>query len=153
MSKSYLRKFITLERTMKNNTCKYLSQGKKLTKKNEERLQNIYIPPAYQNLLLAKSPNNKVQVIGEDVSGRKQYIYNSNHTQGGEKRKYLKLQPLIPIIQKIEQETVRQINNIYQSITLKFSKSKINSTLSSLPTPDRENNYCDLYNTKQIKIK
>jgi len=150
MGKSYLRKFIPLERTIKNNKCKFLSQGKKLTKKHEERLQNLYIPPAYQNLLFAKSPNNKVQVIGEDVSGRKQYIYNSNHTQNGEKRKYLKLQPLIPIIQQIEIDTQCQINNIYQSITISSINSKINSTLSTLPTPDRNNNSCNANNTTQI---
>tara|TARA_Y100000389_G_C17382396_1_gene475090 strand:+ start:70 stop:1218 length:1149 start_codon:yes stop_codon:yes gene_type:complete len=114
MPKSYLKQFIPLEKTIKNNKCKYLSKGKKLTQKNIERLKNIYIPPAYQNLLLSKSPNNKVQVIGEDSCGRKQYIYNSNHVKKIEKRKYNKLQQLLPIITQIENSNRCKIDIIYQ---------------------------------------
>lgn len=140
MKNTYLRKFIPLERSLKKNKCQYLSNGKKLTKKNTDRLQHIYIPPAYQNLLLAKSPNNKVQVIGEDVSGRKQYIYNINHTQKVEKRKYTKLQQLLPIITQIENDTKCSIETIYQSL----QKVKV------LPHPDRKSNLCQTENNTQI---
>ena len=146
MTKSYLRKFIPLERTIKNNKTHYLSNGKRLTKKNKERLEHIYIPPAYQNLLLAKSPNNKVQVIGEDVGGRKQYIYNSNHTSNCEKRKYAKLQKLLPVITKIEDNTGKEIDRIHYQIEKKttFShldaKNKNSSQLSNINNVNNVNN-------------
>lgn len=150
MGKSYLRNYIPLERTIKNNKCKFLTLGKKLTKKNEERLKTLYIPPAYQNLLLAKSVKNKVQVIGEDTIGRKQYIYNTNHSKSCEKRKYLKLQPLIPIIQKIESNSVCQINSIYHSITNPINVPSKTFTPYTLPTPDVKNNSCNTDNTTKI---
>ena len=143
MTKSYLRKFIPLEKTIKNNKCKYLSKGKKLTKKHTERLDKLYIPPAYQNLLLAKSPNNKVQVIGEDAYGRKQYIYNTSHVQKVEKRKYDKLQQLLPIISQIENDTQCTIETIYQSL----QKIKL------IPHPDRKwSSYSTENNTQIIEL-
>lgn len=150
MGKSYLRKFIPLERTIKNNKCKFLSQGKKLTKKNEDRLQHLYIPPAYQNLLLAKSSKNRVQVIGEDTIGRKQYIYNTHHIHGSEKRKYHKLQSLIPIIQQIETTTDCHINTIYHNITNNISNINISKHNKLLPTPDVKQKNCSTNNTTQI---
>lgn len=146
MTKSYLRKFIPLEKTIKNNKCKYLSKGKKLTQKNTDRLNKLYIPPAYHNLLLAKSPNNKIQIIGEDSCGRKQYIYNPSHVQKVEKRKYDKLQQLLPIITQIENDNQCAITNIYQSITNTnvLQKVKAKSYL------DTKTDLCQKENNTQI---
>ena len=41
-----------------------------------KRLDGIYIPPAYKDVVIAKSANNKIQAIGTDIRGRRQYIYN-----------------------------------------------------------------------------
>ena len=46
-----------------------------------KRIESIYIPPAYKELVIAKSENNKIQAIGTDTRGRRQYIYNSKYTK------------------------------------------------------------------------
>lgn len=138
--KSYLRTFIPIERTLKNNKPCYFSKGKKLTKKHDDRLQHIYIPPAYTNILLAKSSNNKVQVIGEDISGRKQYIYNTSHTKDIEKRKYNKLQQLIPVISRIETTITEDIkvisNTLCQSRNVNVISGIMPNSNSSIPNND-----------------
>ena len=42
------------------------------------RLGSLYIPPAYKDIIVAKSANNKIQAIGTDKRGRRQYIYNNS---------------------------------------------------------------------------
>jgi DNA topoisomerase IB len=39
-----------------------------------KRLDGIYIPPAYTDVVVAKSANNKIQAIGTDNRGRRQCI-------------------------------------------------------------------------------
>lgn len=77
-----------------------------LPKEIADRLSSLYIPPAYNNLLVAKSANNKIQVIGQDIAGRRQYIYNEKHKAGLEKRKYNKLAKLAPKIQAIYRDNM-----------------------------------------------
>ena len=47
-------------------------------KKNIERINKLRIPPAYKNVLISGNSRSKVQAIGVDDKGRKQYIYNEN---------------------------------------------------------------------------
>ena len=57
----------------------HIINNKVVTDKNLiERLNKLYIPPAYKDLIVAKSESNKIQIIGSDDKGRRQYIYNPN---------------------------------------------------------------------------
>jgi DNA topoisomerase IB len=38
------------------------------------RLHSIYIPPAYTDVIISKSPNYKIQAIGIDTKGRNQNL-------------------------------------------------------------------------------
>jgi len=98
-----LRKFIPIKRTRKTSKV-FLHTGtsKILRGELKARLDHLYIPPAYNNVYLAKSPSSKVQVIGEDVAGRKQYIYHVRHKAGLERRKYSDLAELGEYISQIE---------------------------------------------------
>ena len=53
-----------------------------------KRLDDIYIPPAYKDVVVAKSANNKIQAIGTDTRGRRQYIYNPTFIKRRNDRKY-----------------------------------------------------------------
>jgi len=68
------------------------------------RLDNIYIPPAYTNLVVAKSANNKIQAIGTDTRGRRQYIYNQKFTRKRNDRKYDDIMELAKKISSIERD-------------------------------------------------
>ena len=53
-----------------------------------KRIESIYMPPAYKEVVIAKSENNKIQAIGTDTRGRRQYIYNTKYTKKRNERKY-----------------------------------------------------------------
>lgn len=110
MSSPTLRKFIPIKRTRKTSKVFLHTQTKKpLHGELKTRLDHLYIPPAYNNVYLAKSPSNKIQVIGEDVAGRKQYIYHERHKAGLERRKYSDLAELGEHISEIEADNNRAL--------------------------------------------
>ncbi len=120
MTDGLLRKFIPLIKTKKQtktNPAEYANKisKKRLTGEHKKRLSGLYVPPAYTNLYLAKSPNNKIQMIGEDKAGRKQYIYNEKHKAGLEKRKYSDLAGLSKYIAKIEQDNIQALRRLIKT--------------------------------------
>lgn len=88
--------------------------GRKLNRQTQKRLETYYVPPAYNNddILVAKSVNNRVQVICEDTAGRKQYIYHPKYLAGKERRKYNKLTALAKYAHQIECDTHSLINRL-----------------------------------------
>ncbi len=46
-----------------------------------QRLRDLVIPPAWENLWLSPYPNGHIQAIGTDAAGRRQYIYHEQWTQ------------------------------------------------------------------------
>jgi DNA topoisomerase-1 len=108
----------TTESLSKSKTKKssVLWSGQGLTAEMRYRLETeLYIPPAYKNVLLAKSATRKIQVIGTDKAGRKQYVYHAKHKAGLEKRKYSKLALLAPKIRAIEVDTQDHIKRLASS--------------------------------------
>ena len=73
-----------------------------------KRLSSIYIPPAYKDIVVAKSANNKIQAIGTDKRGRRQYVYNGNYTKKRNDRKYEDIMELV--IKKIRFSITRTTN-------------------------------------------
>jgi DNA topoisomerase-1 len=69
-----------------------------------KRLESIYIPPMYKDLVVAKSENNKIQAIGSDSRGRRQYVYNPKYTKKRNTRKYDNIMDLGKAIVKIEKD-------------------------------------------------
>jgi len=67
-----------------------------------KRLDTIYIPPAYTDVVVAKSANNKIQAIGTDTRGRRQYIYNPAFIKRRNDRKYDDILELAKKITAIE---------------------------------------------------
>jgi DNA topoisomerase-1 len=82
-------------KTIKNNKYTYNfydKKGNKINKKSINKyLKNIYIPPAYNNVMINKNINSKILVIGIDKKGRKQYIYNKKLINKNSKNKFKKL--------------------------------------------------------------
>jgi DNA topoisomerase-1 len=105
--------FIKIKKTKKN----FNGINHKLTKKDIDRLKNIYIPPAYKTLYLSKNTNNKIQLIAEDNKGRNQYFYNSDYTSKSDIRKYKALRSLVSIAEKIEYDNKLQINRIFTTLS------------------------------------
>ena len=77
-----------------------------------KRLDSIYIPPMYKDLVVAKSPKNKIQAIGTDSRGRRQYVYNHKYTKKRNDRKYDFIVPLGKKIIQIEHDNEIALNTL-----------------------------------------
>lgn len=113
-NKSKFWTYKRLKPTNKNTKKMFhLVNGKIATDKTLiNRLNDIYIPPAYKNIVVAKSATNKVQVIGVDKKGRKQYIYNPSYVAKRNDRKYEDILELGKKIINIENDNISAIRNI-----------------------------------------
>lgn len=85
-----------------------------------KRLSSIYIPPAYKDIVIAKSANNKIQAIGTDTRGRRQYVYNSNYTKKRNDRKYEDIMELAKKIGSIEKDNDKMLNEIIKKEVLNW---------------------------------
>ena len=115
LKKEYQDKDNTNKNTNKKNTKKlfHIINDKVITDKNLiKRIESIYIPPAYKDLVIAKSENNKIQVIGTDNRGRRQYIYNTKYTKKRNERKYDDIMDLGKSIIKIEKDNETMLTTL-----------------------------------------
>lgn len=109
----------TESRNTLNKENKTITKGKKVLSKKVfhlvnnkiatdrnliKRLDALYIPPAYTDVVIAKSANNKIQAIGTDTRGRRQYIYNPTFIKGRNDRKYDDILELAKKITAIESD-------------------------------------------------
>ena len=58
-------------------------QGEQLERDELERIRELVIPPAWQDVWISPYPNGHIQAVGTDGAGRRQYIY---HTAWREKK-------------------------------------------------------------------
>jgi DNA topoisomerase IB len=80
------------------------------------RIKSTYIPKHLNNIQIAESPKNRVQIIGQDDKGRQQYFYAKEYADKSENRKYKNLKNLSLIIHKLETENTRKIISIYKKL-------------------------------------
>ena len=50
------------------------ANGGKLTAQDLERIEQLKIPPAWQDVAINSAPNGRIQAVGQDAAGRWQYI-------------------------------------------------------------------------------
>lgn len=81
-----------------------------------KRLSNTYVPKHLHNIHIAKSPNNKVQIIGQDDDNRYQYFYNKSYSNKSESRKYKSLANLGNVILKLENDNFNNIKKLYNTL-------------------------------------
>jgi DNA topoisomerase-1 len=104
---------LNIYRTKKRKTFLYLNSiGGRIKDINTlNRISQLKIPPAYNEVKISSQANHKLQATGIDDKGRLQYIYNSKHL---EKRHKLKFKELINFglkIEKIRKDTMHKIKD------------------------------------------
>lgn len=96
---------------------------KTISKKNTLlRIKSLKIPPNYRKVKINKSPNHKIQAIGEDNKGRKQYIYHPNFI---EEQQEIKFKDLIQF-----GKSIKRIRKDYRSVLDSKSKLDKNKIIS-----------------------
>ena len=116
---------VTPKSVKKKNNARYYLDGKLvIDTKKINRFNNLYIPPAYINVRVAKSPKHKIQAIGEDTRGRKQYIYHPDFVRELSQRKYDNITKLSNKIVEIENDNDKIVNGIVSRCQLDSEKLK-----------------------------
>ena len=67
------------------------ADGRKVARKETERINSLRIPPAWTDVAISVSPKSKLQVVGKDAAGRWQYLYHESHTRNQELKKFKRL--------------------------------------------------------------
>lgn len=70
-----------------------------------ERIHELRIPPAWQNVHISPDPKRKIQAWGIDSKGRKQYIYSTEHVQHSDRRKWRRVLQVAEVLPQLRAAT------------------------------------------------
>ena len=74
------------------------------------RIENLKVPPAWEDVHIAHSPSAKVQAVGYDSAGRLQYLYHPRYRERKEREKFeriLRFADRLPRMRRITSEHLR----------------------------------------------
>ena len=75
-----------------------------------ERIENLKVPPAWEDVRIARNPSAKVQAIGYDAAGRLQYLYHPKYRERKEREKFeriLRFSDALPEMRRITSNHLR----------------------------------------------
>lgn len=117
---------ISSKKTKKKYTY-YSPKGAKIKNKLIiERINKLRIPPNYNDVLIATKPTSKLQAIGYDSKGRKQYIYHSDYILENKTKKYEKYTILGKYLNHIENDYNNILNKIHNKPYSKWKQPSSN---------------------------
>lgn len=109
----------------------YVNENNKRIKDKKilERIKNMRIPPAYENVRISSNSKSNLQATGYDKMGRKQYIYNPDFVEKNKIKKYNDISKLGKYIHNIENDINNGINKIYKKPFDKWVQPESNITI------------------------
>jgi DNA topoisomerase I len=75
------------------------------------RIENLKVPPAWEDARIARSPSAKVQAVGYDSEGRLQYLYHPKYREKKEREKFeriLRFADVLPEMRRITSNHLRR---------------------------------------------
>jgi len=76
--------------------------GEKITDENTlDRIKELHIPPAWENVWICNSPKGHLQAVGYDAKKRKQYRYHEEWTSAAQQNKFESLLLFAKVLPKI----------------------------------------------------
>jgi DNA topoisomerase-1 len=75
------------------------------------RIENLKVPPAWEDARIARSPSAKVQAVGYDSEGRLQYLYHPKYRENKEREKFeriLRFADVLPEMRRITSNHLRR---------------------------------------------
>jgi DNA topoisomerase-1 len=75
------------------------------------RIENLKVPPAWEEARIARSPRAKVQAVGYDSAGRVQYLYSARYRERTERDKFervLRFADALPAMRKTTSDHLRR---------------------------------------------
>lgn len=102
---------LPLRRVRKGKGFAYTDKRKKTLsdEKLKERLQKLAVPPAWEEVKLARDPKSHIQAVGRDEAGRLQYKYHEKWTETGHEVKRERLAQLGEKLGDLREEIETQL--------------------------------------------
>src|SRR5215210_3797648 len=69
------------------------------------RIENLKVPPAWEDARIARGPSAKVQAVGYDSAGRLQYLYSQRYRERKEREKFEKILHFADALPKMRKTT------------------------------------------------
>jgi DNA topoisomerase-1 len=100
-----------ISRTRKANKFIYSNKNGQISDKNElKRIADLAIPPAWNEVKIAGSPNSKIQAVGRDDAGRHQYIYSQSYQLKQAQDKFDRITNFAEGLPKLRQQVEKDLN-------------------------------------------
>jgi DNA topoisomerase I len=90
------------------------------------RIEDLKVPPAWEDARIARSPSAKVQAIGYDSAGRLQYLYHPKYRERKEREKFeriLRFSEALPLMRRTTSAHLRR---------KKLDREKVLATMTRL---------------------
>jgi len=85
--------------------------GKKPSRADLDRINNLRIPPAWTDVCINANAGGAVQAVGKDAAGRWQYLYHETHVRRSERKKFqrlIKFAESLPAMRRTVAKDLRQ---------------------------------------------
>ncbi len=77
------------------------------------RIENLKVPPAWEEARIARSPSAKVQAIGYDSAGRLQYLYHPRYRERKEREKFARILRFSDALPEMRRITSNHLRHTY----------------------------------------
>lgn len=67
------------------------ANGGRVTTHDLERIEQLKIPPAWEDVAINAAPAGRIQAVGQDTAGRWQYLYHESHVRAQQRKKFQRL--------------------------------------------------------------
>jgi DNA topoisomerase I len=90
------------------------------------RIENLKVPPAWEDARIAQSPSAKVQAIGYDSAGRLQYLYHPKYRERKEREKFERILRFSDALPRMRRVTSNHLRHKY------LDREKVLATMTRL---------------------
>src|ERR671910_2120187 len=90
------------------------------------RIENLKVPPVWEQARLARSPSAKVQAVGYDSAGRLQYLYHPKYRERKEREKFERILRFSDALPQMRRTTSNHLRR------RKLDREKVLATMTRL---------------------
>jgi DNA topoisomerase IB len=80
----------------------YVKNNEKVSEEVYKRIKLMRIPPIWEKVWVSSDTDSKIQAVGVDKKGLKQYVYHQNHIKNASEEKFIRVYKFIKAIPKLE---------------------------------------------------
>jgi DNA topoisomerase IB len=83
--------------------------GRPVPAAERERIQQLVIPPAWQDVWICPWPNGHIQAVGTDAAGRRQYLYHPRWREKRDREKFDHVLEFAAVLPGVRQVVTREL--------------------------------------------